>query len=187
MYTFVNKKKWFTLIELMVVFTIASILLIIAYTPYSYYSTKAKVRMTTKDISQILYESRNLAIHGLDNWSWNLNVGVYFDNSEWSKNKIKVYSYPHDFLNIVPDEGVADINVIKTLTLKPGMQIDKISWKDNALFVFTSISGTWSYFYFSGWKNNFLDDEIKIEFSYKWSTNLNSSINYITKTNIVDY
>jgi prepilin-type N-terminal cleavage/methylation domain-containing protein len=60
-------KKAFTLIEFMIAITIISILMVMTYAPYNYYSNKAKVRVTAKEISQSLYESRNLAIHGLDN------------------------------------------------------------------------------------------------------------------------
>jgi prepilin-type N-terminal cleavage/methylation domain-containing protein len=60
---YIKNNKAFTLIEFMVAITIMAIMLLIVYAPYSYYSNKAKVKITSKEISQILFEARNMAIH----------------------------------------------------------------------------------------------------------------------------
>jgi len=49
-------KKAFTLIELMIAITIVVILTMATYAPYNYYQNKAKLKVTTREISQILYE-----------------------------------------------------------------------------------------------------------------------------------
>jgi len=53
----------FTLIEFMVAISIFFILATASYAPYSYYSKKAKIRLTGKEISQILNEARNMSIN----------------------------------------------------------------------------------------------------------------------------
>jgi len=58
-----QNNKAFTLIELIVVITIFCIMLLATYIPYTYYQTKAKVKFAVKDISQSIYEARNMAIN----------------------------------------------------------------------------------------------------------------------------
>jgi prepilin-type N-terminal cleavage/methylation domain-containing protein len=55
--------KAFSLLELIVVITLIGIMLLATYAPYSYYQTKAKVRMTIRDVAQSIYEARNMAIN----------------------------------------------------------------------------------------------------------------------------
>jgi prepilin-type N-terminal cleavage/methylation domain-containing protein len=57
------QKKAFTLIELLIAITIFFILTLITYVPYNFYMNKVKVRNTIKEISQSLYEARNMAIN----------------------------------------------------------------------------------------------------------------------------
>lgn len=186
-----NQKKWFTLIELMVAITIIGILSIMSYSPYSYYQNKASLKVTAREVSQLLYESRNMAI----NWAiwnqWNVSIWVYFDTSSTLNNQIKVFSFPHDMdkLNILNSEWW-DIRLLKTLTLKKWILIDKIEDKKNLLFFFDSITWELSYYNWISWtRNNVTDDIVSINFSFKWSTspNLNKTINYYTNTNIIDY
>jgi prepilin-type N-terminal cleavage/methylation domain-containing protein len=49
-------KKGFTLIELLISITIVTILTMATYAPYNYYQNKAKLKVSTREISQILYE-----------------------------------------------------------------------------------------------------------------------------------
>ena len=56
-------KKAFTLIELIISITIVVILTVTSYAPYSYYQNKAKLKITTREISQLLYDSRNMAMN----------------------------------------------------------------------------------------------------------------------------
>lgn len=186
-----NIKKWFTLIELMVSITIIAILSIMSYSPYSYYQNKASLKITAREVSQLLYESRNMAV----NWAiwnqWNVSIWVYFDTSSILNNQIKVFSFPHDMdkLNILNTEWW-NIRLIKTLTLKKWILIEKIEDKWNLLFFFDSITWNLSYYNWVWWtRNNVTDDIVSINFSFKWSTspNLNKTINYYTNTNIIDY
>jgi prepilin-type N-terminal cleavage/methylation domain-containing protein len=59
-----NKNKLaFTLIELVIAMTIFFILVTMSYIPYNYYINKAKIRTSIREISQSLYEARNMAIN----------------------------------------------------------------------------------------------------------------------------
>jgi hypothetical protein len=136
-----------------------------------------------------LYDSRNMAVNGMI-WSvWNVSIWVFFDTN--NNNEIKVYSYPHDInqTDISYIES-ADVVKIKSLFLDEWVQIDWIEWKANLLFFFDSIS--WELKYYSwNWptRNPVVDNEVVINFSYKWSTsaNLQKNITYFTSTNIIDY
>lgn len=185
-------KKGFTLIELMISITIVVILTMVTYAPYNYYQNKAKLKVATREISQVLYEWRNMAI----NWSvqdtWNVSIWVYFDNSVTEKNKIKVFSYPYNInkLDLSYIEW-PDVKLIKTLELKKGIEINDIQWNDNLLFVFDAITWNLTYYNWNGWLRNTIENEdiMSINFSYKNSTseNLRRTIKYFTSTNIIDY
>ena len=185
------KKKAFTLIELMIAITIIVILTMAAYAPYNYYQNKAKLKVATREISQLLSESRNMAINWAVSNSWNVSIGVYFDSSIVNNNKIRIFSYPHDIdnLSIVPIEW-ADIKLIKTYVLQKWIQIDDVESKNNFLFFYSSISWELIYYNWDWWvRNTILDDNIAIHLSFKGATtkNLQRTINYFTSTSLIDY
>ena len=186
---YIKEKKAFTLLELMIVMMIMVGLMLMAYSPYNYFSNKSKIKVTSKEISQILYESRNLSIHGLDLWSWNLSVWVYFDSSTTNNNSIKIFTFPFSYTlaQIKPDLSDPNILIYKEYKLLPWIQIDNIEGNDNGLFFFKAITWDWDYFYYMPSQNIFSSDELDIKFSYKGSTALESEIKYITRTNISDY
>ncbi len=186
---YTKKNKAFTLIEFMIAITIMAIMLLVVYVPYNYYSNKAKVKITSKEISQILFEARNLAIHWLDNWAWNLSVWVYFDSSEATKNEIRLFSYPYSYTwaQIIPSESDPNVSMFKTYKLQDWVEIDSVWWEENALFYFEAINGNGSYFYYKPNKNSFTDNIINISYSFKGSSNLNWEVEYITKTYVSDY
>lgn len=190
----ISNKPWFTLIELMVVITIIIIITMSLFEPYHYYQKKIKIKLATKDISQSLYDARNMAINWISSGS-NSSIWVYLDSA--NKNKIQFLSYPYTFSwsSITPTIS-ADIKLIKEVTLEQWIQIDKIwvtsldtTWKSNWLFFFNSITWSWEFYTFS--PNGNIPDEnakIKIDISYMWSSSpwLTQSLFYYTKTNIVD-
>lgn len=185
-----NKKNWFTLIELVISITIIWILFLLSYAPYSFYQKKASLKVTSREISQILSEARNMAINWAVTNTWNISIWVYFDSSSnFSNNNIKIFSYPHNIDKInINKEAWWNIHLIKTLQLKKWIIIDNIISKDNLLFFFESI--TWKLTYYTWeWMNKIEleQDKIDITFSYKWSTNLNKTIEYFTNTNIMEY
>ena len=184
-----KSKKAFTLIELMIALTIVAIVTMASYAPYNYYKNKAKLKNTASKITQLLYDSRNMAINGMVGIDWNVSVWVYFDSSD--NNKVHIYSYPHDISQVdISNLEIGDIKNIKTIYLDNGVQIDWIEWNDNLLFFFDSISWDVKYYKWNWWVRSLItDNEVVINFSYKWSTspNLNKSISYFTSTNIIDY
>jgi prepilin-type N-terminal cleavage/methylation domain-containing protein len=51
-----RNKQGFTLIELMTVMTIMGLMIMTVALPYMFYQNKGKVRITQKELAQILYE-----------------------------------------------------------------------------------------------------------------------------------
>lgn len=186
-----NTKRAFTLIELVISITIIVILTMVSYAPYNYYQNKAKLKVTTREVSQLLYESRNMAVNWVVWTLWNMSIWVYFDTSVSWNNQIKVFSYPHDIIHLdITYLEWWDVKLIKTLVLKKWIQIDDIESMDNLLFVFDAITWDLKYYNWIWWSRNIIvENNISINFSYKGSSspNLNRTINYFTNTNIIDY
>jgi len=189
---FKSTKKAFTIIEFIIAISIFFIMVVASYVPYNHYMNKVKVRTTIKEISQVLYEARNMAINWTS-WVSNYSVWVYFDKST-HKNEIHFISFP---FNLEESEIKLDFlqnsaNIIKKISLQPNMNIVGINWNKNWLFLFDAITWKWNYYYFdSAWtKQKITNSKININFSY-WSANLWSPFSwelfYFTKTNIVDY
>jgi len=186
-----NTKKAFTLIELMVSITIIVILTLVSYAPYSYYQNKASLKITAREVSQFLYEARNMAV----NWAvWNdknVSIGVYFEVTPTHNTYVKLFSYPYDVSDInITNMEWGHVKLLKTLNLQKWILIDNLEWKSDMLFLFDSI--TWKLKYYtweSSVKTLYEDKKLSINFSFKWSDspNLNKTINYYTDTNIIDY
>jgi prepilin-type N-terminal cleavage/methylation domain-containing protein len=191
-----NKKytriKAFTLIELMVTISIMVLVWWATYMNFAYNQNKMNLKLTAKDISQSLYNARNMAINWLDSSSWNVSVWVYFDNSGDNKNKISFFSYPYDL-----DINTADLletpskKLIKKIDFYKSIELNQVENKDKFLFLFQAITWSWSYYYRddTSWKQSFSGSSIDINISLNWSdsTNLTKDIKYITWTNIIDY
>lgn len=183
-----KNKNWFTFIELVVVITIIAIISIALFEPYNYYQNKAKLILWAKEVSQVLYDARNMAINGFSSSIWNTSIWIYFDNSDPEKNTIKLYSYPYWYSTWTLT--LSNMSLIKTINIQPWVEVDKVWWKDNWLFFFNSID--WKVeFYTFAWttKTSMSDNEIKIDLSFKNSTSpsLQKHLTYYTKTNIVDF
>lgn len=172
-----NKKRAFTLIELMIVITIISIISLATYIPYAHHQKKALIKQAAREITQSLSEARNLAINGLSTFSGaNLDVGVYFSSGA---TQIDYYTATGglDILSL-PSQ------VYKTKILPRGIVINSIDWSAWwALIHYQAISGSW---YIS---NTPFSNDIHINISYRWATNpiLQKNITYYTKSFISDY
>jgi len=182
-------KKAFSLIELIIVINILLLVLWGTYLPYAYMQKKAKLRLGVKQISQTLYEVRNMAINGYSFSGSNRSIGLFLD-AQNNPSLLQVFSYPFDSVVLFPEER-GDIKKIKDFILPEGIVIENIDSQENALFFFEAISwsGTYSYFDSSHGINSFSDEIIPIEISYKNATNVNmrKELKYYTTTNIVDY
>ncbi len=185
-----DSKKAYTLIELMVVITIIAIMTIVTYVPYSFYSNKEKVRITAKEVSQSLWEAKNMAINGLSNSTSNVQIGLYFDKNSW--NKLRYLSYPYDFSGtyITSEDISQNIRLIKDKALPDSVNISSINDKENMLFIFHSISWSLDTKYYD-WTNfqTYASWDLDIHFWFKWviSWPLSKIVKYNTKTFITDY
>ena len=189
MKNFKNKKSGFTLIELVIVVAILAMLMTMSYAPYMYYQDKLRVKMASKDIGQVLYNYRNLSIHWVDTWSWNLSVWILFDKSDSEKEHIKILTYPYSFsgsqITVTPG---SDIKLYKTIKLQKKVWIDDISWKDKVLFFFQAITGEPKIYSIEwAWKTEITDEKIKINISLKGSNTLKKTVEYAKTNKIVDY
>ena len=180
----------FTLIEFMVAISIFFIISATSYIPYSHYQKKWLLNQGVKEITQSIYESRNLSINGMDTGSGNISLWLYFDTSEWKNTSITFFSYPHSFTGsqIIHSE-TSEIKIEKIKKLPKWIQIDSIWWKDKFLIFSEAITGKWSYFYWNPTKESFTGNTIDIDISYKWATSssLQKQIHYYTRGNIADY
>lgn len=182
--------KAFTLIELLVSMTIFFVLVTMTYVPYNFYMNKVKVRSTIKEISQSLYEARNMAINWISDWS-NKSIWLYIDIDE--KDTLTFFSYPHTFTwSQITNQISSDIEFIKSYKLLEWMELRSIMWKNNWLFFFDAITWKWKYYYWDDlWNRQIIsDNKINIDFSFKNATPWSSlywELIYFTKTNIVDY
>lgn len=180
----------FTLIELLISMTIFFIIVIASYVPYNFYMNKVKVRNTIKEISQSLYEVRNMAINWISDVS-NVSMWLYIDVKN-NPNLLQFYSYPYSYTwSQITNELNSNIKLVKSYELIDWMDIKSIAWKSKFLFFFDAITWDWKYFYFNeSWRHDFIWNEIEILFSYKGATigsPLSWELKYFTGTNIVDY
>ena len=182
----------FTLIEVLIVIAILGMMLTATYAPYSHYQKKALLKQGQKEIVQSIYEARNLAINGLD-VSWNnVSVGILFDNtSDSSSKKLVYYSYPHDTDNVnLNPTSLPTTSIIKSKDLPNNIQIEKIDWKKQFLFLFDAINGEGRYYAWPWWiLNEITIPKVDIDISYRRATTptLQSDITYYVNTYIADY
>lgn len=185
-----NQSSWFTLVELLISITIFILISVMAFAPYGFYMNKAKVKYTSKELSQIIYEAKNMATNGSAYLSWNVSVWVFIDNTSINKNSYSLLWFDHDVVesNIIPING----RLIQKYNLQPWIQIENFDWENKWIIFFRSITGSWLVVKgdsFNPVGTSEADNIINIEYSYKWSTNssLRNSLEYFQDTQIVDY
>ena len=211
MYKFLKKshKKAFTLIELMIVISIMGLLLLFSYAPYTLYQSKAKLKLTTREVAQSFYETKNFSISWIKIKSTRENKSVWLllSSKENQNNFVKYYLFDHDIFDkekksfdlkkLNFDDNSWTWNLLKTKTIQPDIFIkwfsawddkEKIDWD---ILVFYEAS-SWNVRVFKINWNEKIElslEKLKIDFSYKNSTTdmLNREITYYLKTNIVDY
>ncbi len=175
--------SWFTLIEFLIAITIFMILVMMSFAPYQYYSNVTKVKLASKEISQAIAETKNLAINWFDK-SWvNQSTALYIDKkNEWTL-KIYSYNYSSGFTNI----PLNDKNLLKEEKLPDWVFVKDISWKDSVILYFSSIY--WVPTILNGSWNVINDDSIFINVSFKNSLDpkLNKKITFYRSTSLTDY
>lgn len=189
------QKAWFTLIELTIAMTIIAILMVSTYIPYSFVQTKNNISLATKDVSQIISTSHNLARNWLnnelDNREENIKTAVYIP--EWASDKVLVYWFKHDVENA--HLSLTDDLIIRELVIGKWISIWEInSWwipLDNLVIVFDSI--TWesrlyekspSHSLIATWAET---ANFKLWKGSDWSNlQLAKKLRFYTHTNVVD-
>jgi len=185
-----KNQHWFTLIELLVSITILVIISMMSFAPYSFYMNKAKVKYTNKEISQSIYEAKNMSVNWSASQSGNISVWLYFENNWINKFSYSLLSFEHDVseIAITPSNGT----LIEKRTLQPWVQIDNFDEANKWMIFFRSISWSGKVFKWDPLVEvpyTEEENEITIEYSYKWSSNsaLKNSLKYFQDTQIVDY
>lgn len=184
-----SQNSAFTLIEMIIAITIVVLMSIMAFAPYSYYLNKSKVKHTQKEVSQLIYEAKNMALNGIVWVDKNISVWVYFDINDNSR--VELLSFPYDlsFWNLTQTKisDAQSIEPIATLTLQPGIQFEEMWWESKWIIYFQAISASW---WVKTWESfTSYTWDTQLVFSYKWANNgpLRQSIQYIQDTQIVDY
>ena len=184
-------RSWFSLIELIIVMTIFIIISLISFAPYAFYMNKAKIQHTDKELSQIIYEAKNMAVNWSTTSSWNTSIWISINSTTWNNSSYELWSYKHDVLE--SDILSFNWNLIQRYILQPWVEFDNFDWEDKWIIFFRSISWTgivfkWNWSYnkvaFTQWEN-----EIEIGYSYKWAEEdaLSNTLSYFQDTQIVDY
>ena len=190
-----QNKKAFTLIEFVIVITIAGMLMVWVHAPYNVYQTKQKVRNSVKILTQTLYEARNLAINWLNERSTAADTGVDSSNKKigvhlkWGNGVINIYGYSiGDVIDLDPSK------LLKSEALAPWVEIEKI-WGSHseALFVYNPITWDLTHRYWSSWL--FVPfastvDTVEIDIRYKNASVTDffkRTVTYYPKTFISDY
>ncbi|MDD3301948.1 MAG: prepilin-type N-terminal cleavage/methylation domain-containing protein [Candidatus Gracilibacteria bacterium] len=182
----------FTLVELMIVITIMALIGTVGYMNYAYSQNKMNLNFTSKDISQALYNARNMAVNGLDSSSGNVSIGVFFDNSLGNNNKIELYTYPYD-MDIASEDLISTSKktFLKEIDFYKGISIVNVEGKDKFLFLFQAVTGSGYYYYWDSTpgKKDFVGSkiDIKVSLGANGTTTLSKDLNYIVGTNIIDY
>lgn len=186
-----SQNSAFTLIELMVAITIFVLLWSMVFWPYAYYLNKSKVKHTQKEVTQLIYEAKNMALNGIVWEDKNISVWVFFDTNQ--ADRIDVISFDYDKTaddiqtnpNLVND--ALSKKPIISLTLQPGITFQEISWEEIGLIYFQAINGSW--WLLAGNSFSQISGNSDIVFAYKDATSwaLRKAITYIPDTQIVDY
>lgn len=181
-----TRKKWFTLIELIVAISILFLFSMMIFAPYSFYLNKSKIKHTSKEISQVIYEAKNKAKNGSANSSWNLSIGIYFDATWEAKYSYKLLSFPHNIIESVI--SLQEWTLIEESMLQPWIQIESIWWENKGILFFRSITGSGLVLTWESLSVN-SNNEITLEYSYKWASYwlLYWILRYFQDTQIVDY
>lgn len=183
-------KKWFTLIEFLIAMTIFFILVVMSFANYLYYQNISKVKISLKEVSQSINNTRNLALSWLDLWWKNQSVAILLKKDE---TKTKIYSFNYD--KSFSDIDLNSLTPNKENELQKWVSIKSLkSWTynlDEILIYYSSIKAKPDFLKLrNDWVWEVLDTkDLTLELSYKnsWNFPLLRELNYKKLTNVVDY
>lgn len=186
--------KAFTLIELLIVITIIALLMMVVFVPYSHSQKKAKLRLAWREIAQVFYDAKNMAVSWIkeqidEETDLNSAVGLYMSTYDSENTKVSFYTFPFDiekeYINI------SNEYLYKEYMLQEWIRINYLSWFKSLLFFFDSIE--WNVEILSFENNNltWYVDNIKIEIMLSYlnsdSASLQKWLTYFRNTNLIDY
>lgn len=205
-----QRKKAFTLVELMIVIIIIWLMALLSYAPYNLYQKKAQLRVASREVSQALYESKNMAVSWVSektsvSTEKKNKIVILHLSTENSKNN-KIDYYLKDFSNFQDEKWDFKANLksnindsffsdkFKTKDLQKSIWIKGLEvwtwWKYSEILIFYAAS-SWNIKIL--WKNSSWYEiswnELKIILSYQNTDSdfLKKTLTYYLKTNIVDY
>ena len=188
-----NKNLWFTLIEMMIAITIFFIIVVMAYANYSFYQNIASVKIWAKQVSQSIWEARNMSINWFKKNETNQSIWILFDTNADNNKSLKVYSY--NYSTWTTEISLDDSDIIREISLQRWVELSSLTWNiawniDSIMIYFSSIYWTGGLYKIVDWSLEELEiDDIEISISYKGSTNslLKRDIRYYKNTNLIDY
>ena len=204
-------KKWFTLIEMTIAFSIMALLVVSTYIPYSYIQLENKISISSQSVSSMISKAHSYAINGLDNYvdvlGWekinkNVQTALYLEKTgtDWISNII-IYSYEYDtkvdssdssqpIIKLLP-ENILESKLIESKVFLDWIEDDNLIEYDNIVILFDAI--TWeSSIYTKG-----SDDKLILVWgkyftlkvwreNWDWDIVLGKNIKFYTDTNVVD-
>ncbi len=186
-----KNKKAFTLIELMIVITIMVFMMMLTYAPYNYYQQKAKLKIASREISQSMYEWRNLAVSWVETKSWsvfsNKSIWVFLSSEAGKNHQVYFYTYPYNKSVDTLTKPNDLTSLLKTKKLQKDILI-KGSW--SLLFFYEAINWNVSAISFNEvWDSSSLTGSVDINLAFKDTTldTLKRTLNYNLETNTVNY
>lgn len=205
-----QRKKAFTLVELMIVIIIIWLMALLSYAPYNLYQKKAQLRVASREVSQALYESKNMAVSGVEwikNWTptekENKVVILHLNSATWQDHKIDYYldefnKYQENNwefksplnldLSWLKKEKTKDLQ--KWILIKD-LKIWSSTYKEIAI-IYAAASWNIKILWKDSSSTNFSEitwDKLEVIISYGDTDSdfLKKTLTYYLKTNIVDY
>lgn len=184
-------KNWFTLIEFLIAMTIFFILVVMSFANYLYYQNISKVKISLKEVSQSINNTRNLALSWLDIWWKNQSVAILL-----KKDESKTIIYNFDFDKNYSDIDLNSLTPNKEVQLQKWVNIKNIkSWSYNdlseILIYYSSIKAKPEFLKLRNdwvWEVlNTKDLTLKLSYKNSWNYPLLRELNYKKLTNVVDY
>lgn len=205
-----QRKKAFTLVELMIVIIIIWLMALLSYAPYNLYQKKAQLRVASREVSQAFYESKNMAVSGVEwikNWTptekENKIVILHLNSATWQDHKIDYYldefnKYQENNwefksplnldLSWLKKEKTKDLQ--KWILIKD-LKIWSSTYKEIAI-IYAAASWNIKILWKDSSSTNFSEiiwDKLEVIISYGDTDSdfLKKTLTYYLKTNIVDY
>lgn len=193
--TMKKAQNGFTLLELMLTVGLIFAIVVSAFIPYSFKQSKARVKISTKILTETISEARNLAINGFDFEfipGTKNNTSVWVLIEEGNNKPFKIFLYKQDIgdSDIKWETESEKIVLYKEKLVQHDTGLSSIKYngdeKSKVLVYFEAITGKTRVFDES-W-NEVSTSQIDFVVAHKAaSTAIKKEVNYFPITNVVDY